>query len=91
MGIEVQKMQSQHRSILTGLGQPPSHMYRRKIDTHFLITFIRKMPSKQEAEQFKCTVCDKGFYLKSSVSAHMELVHGNNPFKCSICNKGIIF
>ena len=49
------------------------------------------MPSKQEAEQFKCTVCAKGFYLKSSVSAHMELVHGNNPFKCSICNKGIIF
>ena len=49
------------------------------------------MPSKQEAEQFKCTICEKGFYLKSSVSAHMELVHGNNPFKCSICNKGIIF
>ena len=39
-------------------------------------------------QEFKCTICSKSFFKKSSVAEHINLVHGKTPFKCSICNVG---
>ena len=62
------------------------NLNRRKISVH-----QEKKVSVQVAkpkQEFKCTICSKGFSKKSSVAEHISLVHGKTPFKCSICNVG---
>lgn len=41
----------------------------------------------QDASQFICTICDKAFAYKSSLSKHLI---SHNRFRCSICNKAFV-
>ena len=41
----------------------------------------------EDKKPFKCSICDKNFSEKGSMTKHMESVHeGKKPFKCSICD-----